>query len=62
MDDLRQQVKERLEQLRGEFETGENRMLALERESLELQHTMLRIRGAITVLEEILEPRESGGH
>jgi len=55
VDDLRQRLKERLDELRGELEVGENRMYALDRESDSLQQTMLRIHGAITVLEEVVE-------
>jgi hypothetical protein len=47
-------VTNRLEELRKEMEKGRQRMEALDRERLELRDTMLRIAGAIQVLEELL--------
>lgn len=49
---------ERLEQLRAELEKGRQRMQSLERERQEVRDTMLRISGAIRVLEEMLEEEE----
>ncbi len=48
-------MNERLQQLRAELEKGRQRMQALERERQEVRDTMLRISGAIRVLEEMLE-------
>jgi prefoldin subunit 5 len=51
-------MNERLEQLRAELEKGRQRMRALDRERQEVRDTMLRISGAIRVLEEMLEQGE----
>lgn len=44
----------RLEELKRELEKGRQRLEALERERQELRDTMLRISGAIQVIEELL--------
>ena len=44
----------RLEDLKREFEKGRQRLEALDRERQELRDTMLRISGAIQVIEELL--------
>ena len=44
----------RLEELRRELEKGKQRLESLDRERLELRDTMLRISGAIQVIEELL--------
>lgn len=46
---------ERLEQLRAELEKGRQKMQSLDRERQEVRDTMLRISGAIRVLEEMLQ-------
>jgi len=53
MSDLQQQLEDRLETLRREREIGEERLGVLQRESLVLQQTLLRISGAIQVIEEL---------
>lgn len=55
MSDLRQQLLDRLETLRREQEIGEERLRVLERESIALQQTLLRISGAIQVIEELTD-------
>jgi predicted nuclease with TOPRIM domain len=52
---MREQLEERLQQLRNEFEIGQNKMTELERQQANLQRTLLRISGAIQVLEELLK-------
>lgn len=52
-------MNERLQQLRSELEKGRERMQALDRERQEVRDTMLRISGAIRVLEELME-QEAG--
>ena len=47
------QVQVRIESLRKELEVGQRRMHDLERELAQLRDTMLRISGAIQVLEEL---------
>ncbi len=47
------QVQARIESLRKELEVGQRRMHDLERELAQLRDIMLRISGAIQVLEEL---------
>jgi predicted nuclease with TOPRIM domain len=51
---LREQLQARLEELKREFETGQARLRELEAQQLQLRETLLRISGAIQVLEETL--------
>jgi hypothetical protein len=51
---MRDEVQARLELLRKEWETGETRLRELERQQAQLSETMLRISGAIQVLEELI--------
>lgn len=44
----------RLEELRKELEKGQQEMARLDRQRQELRDTMLRISGAIQVIEELL--------
>ena len=50
-------VQARLELLRAEFETGSRRLAELETQHGQLTETMLRIGGAIQVLEELTGQR-----
>jgi predicted nucleic acid-binding Zn-ribbon protein len=50
---MQDQVQVRLEALRKEMEVGQQRMQDLERQLAQVRDTMLRISGAIQVLEEI---------
>jgi len=45
---------ERLDELRQELVLGEQRLRELERERTDVQQTVLRIAGAMQVLEELL--------
>lgn len=56
---MRSQLSSRLLQLKQEFQKGEERLQQLEAEAANVRDTMLRIQGAIQVLEEELE--KSGG-
>ena len=56
----KEQVLSRLTQLRKEFEAGQGRLRELETEQSYVRETMLRISGAIQVLEELLGERKSG--
>jgi predicted nuclease with TOPRIM domain len=51
---MREQLQARLEILKREFHTGQARLGDLEREASALRETLLRISGAIQVLEEEL--------
>jgi hypothetical protein len=56
---LRQRAEDRLTVLRHELQRGENRLSELEREQNLVRQTVLRISGAIQVLEEVLaDPAE----
>lgn len=52
-------MNERLAQLRAELEKGQQRLRLLEQERQNVRDTMLRITGAIRVLEEMLEQKVS---
>lgn len=54
-------IHERLEELRGEFTRGQAQMKALEQRQTELRDTLLRISGAIQVLEELLAQDNGNG-
>jgi hypothetical protein len=60
-DDLGQRAGDRLAVLRHELQLGEARLRELEREQLQLQQTLLRISGAIQVLEELVGGAASDG-
>jgi hypothetical protein len=51
---MRERIQERLEELRGELEAGKRAQAELEARQQTLTHTMLRIGGAIQVLQEML--------
>jgi hypothetical protein len=56
-------IEERLRQLRAEYARGEQQMAQLDQQRRELHETMLRISGAILVLEELAaesEPHANG--
>jgi len=46
-------IENRLRELRSELEKGAQQLAALDRRRSELRETMLRIEGAIQVLEEL---------
>jgi predicted RNase H-like nuclease (RuvC/YqgF family) len=50
---MHDQVQVRIEALRKEMEVGQQRMQDLERQLAQVRDTMLRISGAVQVLEEI---------
>ena len=53
---MQQQIQSRLEVLKSEFETGQAKLRDLEMQQSRLRETLLRISGAIQVLEEMLQP------
>jgi len=58
---LPQRLEQRLKALRQEFETGQKMLADVEAQRRELQQTLLRIGGAIQVLEELLGDTEASG-
>ncbi len=57
---MREQLTSRLAELKAEYESGQKMLADLERRQLELQQTLLRISGAIQVLEEVLAQEAEG--
>ncbi len=55
---MREQLQARLANLKQEFQTGQTQLQALERQQSSLRETLLRISGAIQVLEELLAAPE----
>lgn len=56
---MKEQLEKRLTDLKAEFESGQKILAELDAKQANLKNTLLRISGAIQVLEELLaEPRE----
>ena len=51
---MQEQLEKRLAELKKEFEAGQTRLRELETEQAYIRETLLRISGAIQVLEEAL--------
>lgn len=51
---MREQMEARLTELNRDYQLGQGRLADLEREEKSLRETLLRISGAIRVLEELL--------
>jgi predicted nuclease with TOPRIM domain len=51
---MRDLITKRIGQLKADFEAGQTRLANLDREATQLRETLLRISGAIMVLEETL--------
>lgn len=59
---MREQIEQRLAELRTEFETGQKMLAELEQKRAGLEQTLLRISGAMQVLDELLaEPPAPNG-
>ncbi len=54
---MRDKLEQRLKELKAEYETGQKMLADLEARQSELRHTLLRISGAVQVLEELLAER-----
>ena len=52
---MKEKLEQRLQTLKSEFEAGQKALIDLEAKQANLRETMLRISGAIQVLEEMLE-------
>ncbi|MFN8495855.1 MAG: hypothetical protein U0350_50145 [Caldilineaceae bacterium] len=50
---MRQQLEHRLQELKTEFNAGQKMLADLEARQVQLRETLLRISGAIQVLEEL---------
>ncbi len=61
MDTTRETIQLRLQALKTEFETGQKMLADLEAKQASLQQTLLRISGAIQVLEELLGEGTAAG-
>lgn len=53
-ESMLQQIQSRIAVLKSEFETGQTKLQELEMQQSRIRETLLRISGAIQVLEEML--------
>lgn len=58
---MREQIESRLAELRGDYQLGQARLAELDREQAALRETLLRINGAMQVLEELLGQVRTNG-
>jgi predicted nuclease with TOPRIM domain len=58
---MREQMAARLAELRGDYQLGQARLAELDREQAALRETLLRINGAMQVLEELLGQVDANG-
>jgi hypothetical protein len=58
---MREQIQARLEELKKELETGQAQLQQVELQRTYLHETVLRISGAIQVLEDLLREGQSTG-
>jgi uncharacterized protein involved in exopolysaccharide biosynthesis len=56
---MREQLEQRLQALKSEYESGQKMLADLEAKRQEIRDTLLRISGAIQVIEEALAPAEA---
>ncbi len=56
---MREQLEKRLAELKSEYEAGKKMLAELEKKRVELEATLLRISGAIQVIEEMLGQESS---
>jgi len=56
---MKGQIQERIKELKSELETGQKAMEELEVKRTNITYTLLRINGAIQVLEELVLKEES---
>ena len=60
-DAVIEKINDRREKLRAELEAGRKMLADLETRRSELQSTLLRISGALQVLDELVDGEERGG-
>lgn len=58
---MRAQIEERLQSLKAEFKTGQEMLASMESSLANTRSTLMRISGAIQILEELLEPQPRTG-
>ena len=56
---MKEQIQERIKELKSELEMGQKAMEELEVKRTNITYTLLRINGAIQVLEELVLKEES---
>jgi predicted nuclease with TOPRIM domain len=56
---MKEQLEQRLQSLKTEYEAGQKMLADLESKQINLQGTLLRISGAIQVLEEMLSTAQN---
>jgi prefoldin subunit 5 len=59
---MKEQMESRLTELNRDYQLGQGRLAELEREAGALRETLLRIGGAIRVLEELLGTERAGAN
>ncbi len=57
---MKEQLVERINELKGEFENGKKILEELEIKRTSLTQTLLRISGALQVLEDLMPKEETG--
>lgn len=55
---MKEQIKQRIQELKTEYESGQKMLTDLESQQSNIKNTLLRIIGAIQVLEELLSQAE----
>lgn len=56
---MKEQLEQRLASLKAEFDAGQKMLTDLESKEANLRETLLRISGAIQVLEELIQTQDS---
>lgn len=56
---MKREIEARLKELKEEYQKGQGQLVALEQETANLRNTLLRISGAIQVLQELLGDKGS---
>lgn len=59
---MKDYVEQRLAELRGELDLGQKQLALLEARGTELRQTLLRISGAIQVLEDVMAHGQRTAH
>ena len=56
---MKRELEARLKELKEEYQKGQGQLVALEQDTASLKNTLLRISGAIQVLQELLGDKTS---